>query len=213
MALRALSVASLHTGSRTYPNKTHLSGTKQKLRRKSRRSQTQSDFFAELQNVSESLSVSAFGGTLPLGMPVTSLDLKSLKALQGEPPKTQIALVRIAWPEIKLALAQGHSLRVVHERLLEAHILIKYPLLSQYIRRLRREEQSADQIAGVVGAKIAAAGAGPTEPLRATVAHMSTPVNANQPDSKHPLADFEERVGKVKTFKFKPGLPDESKLI
>ncbi|HTU44807.1 MAG TPA: hypothetical protein VMF91_07085 [Bryobacteraceae bacterium] len=146
-------------------------------------------------------------------MPVTSLDLKSLKALQGEPPKTQIALVRIAWPEIKLALAQGHSLRVVHQRLLEAHVPIKYRLLSQYVCRLRREEQSPDQIAPVCGAKIATTVSGPTKPIRTTLVHTSTPVDANQPDPNHPLADFEKRIGKANRFNFTPGLPDESKLI
>lgn len=207
MPFRASSVPGLHTGSGTYPNKAEST-------------QKKADFLRLNWIFSQSSRMypnrcpfTRWNGPYCLGMPATSLDLKSLKALQGEPPKTQIALVRLAWPEIKLALAQGHSLRVVHQRLLEAHLPIKYGLLSQYVRRLRREEQSADQIAGVAGAKILRSVAGPRERVRTTPVHTLTPVDANQPDPNHPLADFEKRIGKVNRFNFTPGLPDESKLI
>lgn len=146
-------------------------------------------------------------------MPVTSLDLASLKALQSEPPKTLIALVRIAWPEIRLALVHGHSLRVVHQRLADARVPITYRLLSQYVCRLRREEQSAVEMPLFPGAKITSHFAGPAKPARTADIDISAQSAAPQDHSKHPLADFEQRIGKVKTFNFKPGLPDESKLI
>lgn len=53
-------------------------------------------------------------------------DIKRLRALQDEVPKTRIAVVRLVWSEVKAALNRGHSLKSVHQRLTEAGIGITY---------------------------------------------------------------------------------------
>jgi len=63
-----------------------------------------------------------------------------LRALRAEKPITQMGQIRWVWPEITAALALGHSLTTVHQRLQEVGIQIPYRRLSLYIGRLRRED-------------------------------------------------------------------------
>jgi hypothetical protein len=67
---------------------------------------------------------------------VANLDLTRLKA-----PKTLIARIRLAWPDVQAALNGGHSLKAVHQRLAEAGIKISNRRLSEYVGRLPREEK------------------------------------------------------------------------
>jgi hypothetical protein len=136
------------------------------------------------------------------------LDLKPLKALQGELPETLIARMRLAWPEIKIALSQGHSLKAVHERLTYAGVPISYRRLSDYVVRLRREEKR-------FGAPRANAEKRPLDHNSVVQSDSSgdgTPERHN-PRKSHPLSDFRERAAKAKSFEFEPGPPDETKLI
>ncbi len=138
---------------------------------------------------------------------MASLDLRRLKALHGETPKTLIACVRLAWPEIKTALDQGHSLKAVHERLTEAGIAISYRRLSEYVTRLRREEKR-------FGAPRARAGKMLGQPADSEiVGDVVDRRKVRNPGKADALADFRERIAKVRRFEFKPGPPDESKLI
>jgi hypothetical protein len=66
--------------------------------------------------------------------------LSPLRNLAGEMPTTKMGQVRWALPEIRAALAAGHTLKRVHERLLEVGIRIPYRTLSLYIGRLEREQ-------------------------------------------------------------------------
>ena len=138
---------------------------------------------------------------------MASLDLRRLKALHGETPKTLIARIRLAWPEIKIALDQGHSLRDVHERLTEAGIGISYRRLSEYVIRLRREEKGSRTPRARAG-KIAEQSADSE-----IVGDVVDSRNVRNPGKVNALADFRERTAKVRRFEFKPGPPDESKLI
>jgi hypothetical protein len=61
---------------------------------------------------------------------VAIFDIKRLRALQDEVPKTRIALVRLVWSEVKTALNRGHSLKAVHQRLADAGLDITYRRLS-----------------------------------------------------------------------------------
>lgn len=143
---------------------------------------------------------------------MATLDLKRVKALHSEPPKTLIALVRIAWPEIKIALNQGHSLKTVHQRLSEAQIKITYRRLSEYVSRLRREEKQF----GVTrnnGSKARIRCKTYDDSNSVGSASTSTATSSGEKNVSHPLADFRERSAKSKAFDFEPGPPDESKLI
>ena len=66
--------------------------------------------------------------------------LDGLRKLSGEKPTTKMGQVRWAWPEIRTALAVGHTLQFVHRRLNEVGIEIGYRTLSLYIGRLGREQ-------------------------------------------------------------------------
>ncbi|MGD1092495.1 MAG: hypothetical protein ABSB35_10965 [Bryobacteraceae bacterium] len=68
--------------------------------------------------------------------------LVSLRGLSAEKPTTKMGQIRWAWREIQEALAAGHTLQRVHQRLNDAGIEIGYRTLSMYIGRLKREHQS-----------------------------------------------------------------------
>lgn len=144
-------------------------------------------------------------------------DIKRLRALQDEAPKTRIALVRLVWSEVKAALNRGHSLKATHQRLTDAGLDITYRRLSQCVSRLRREEKRIGlppKVAGKlrVGPDSSAASTrvGDDRISRIEAPEEQRPV---QPTTADPLADFRDRTAKTKTFDFEPGPPDESKLI
>src|SRR5450755_1085983 len=66
--------------------------------------------------------------------------LDGLRNLSAEKPTTKMGQVRWAWREIRTALAVGHTLQFVHQRLNEVGIEIGYRTLSLYIGRLEREQ-------------------------------------------------------------------------
>ena len=68
-------------------------------------------------------------------------DLSKLTSLRTHTPDKLMPVVREVWPDIKAALEKGHTLKVVHSRLVECGIEISYRLLTCYVSRLRREEQ------------------------------------------------------------------------
>ena len=142
---------------------------------------------------------------------MTTPQLKQLRALQDEAPKTRIALIRLAWPEVKAALNRGHSLKAIHQRLAHAGIDITYRRLSQCVTRLRREEKR-------FGAPPANAGKTRAAPKQsadsaAAAEHVAERKDAHNPSTADALADFRERAAKIRAFEFEPGPPDESKLI
>jgi hypothetical protein len=63
--------------------------------------------------------------------------LPRLRSLQQENPTKRIRLIRLAWPDIEKALEHGHTLRLVHSRLIEDGLHISYSLLSLYVSRLQ----------------------------------------------------------------------------
>jgi hypothetical protein len=148
---------------------------------------------------------------------VAIFDIKPLRALQDEVPKTRIALVRLVWSEVKAALNRGHSLKAVHQRLADAGLDITYRRLSQCVSRLRREEKRFGLPPKVAGK----ARVGPESSATSTrvgddkISRIEAPEERRSAQSAtaDPLADFRERIAKTKTFEFEPGPPDESKLI
>ena len=66
--------------------------------------------------------------------------LPRLQSLPHENPTKRISLIRLAWPDIEKALARGHTLKVVHSRLLEDGLGISYSLLSLCVRRLQGKQ-------------------------------------------------------------------------
>lgn len=148
---------------------------------------------------------------------VAIFDIKRLRALQDEAPKTRIALVRLVWKEVRSALNRGHSLKAIHQRLTDAGLDITYRRLSQCVSRLRREEKRfglPPKIAGKLrtgpDSSAASTSVGDDRISRIEGPEEQKPAQATTAD---PLADFRERTAKTRTFDFEPGPPDESKLI
>jgi hypothetical protein len=72
-------------------------------------------------------------------MQTNRLALEHFRALKTEKPRSKIAFFRGLYPEIVATLSVGHTLRDIHKRLVEDGIAISYPLLRNYINRIRRE--------------------------------------------------------------------------
>ena len=66
--------------------------------------------------------------------------LVGLRKLSEEKPTTKMGQVRWVWREIQGALAAGHTLQFIHQRLNEVGIEIGYRTLSLYVGRLEREQ-------------------------------------------------------------------------
>jgi hypothetical protein len=73
-------------------------------------------------------------------MQTSRLALEHFRALKTEKPRSKIAFFRGLYPEIVSTLSIGHTLRDIHDRLVEDGIEISYPLLRNYISRIRREK-------------------------------------------------------------------------
>jgi hypothetical protein len=60
-------------------------------------------------------------------------------ALGEENPKRFLNLMRKGWPEIKAAIDQGHTLKVIHQRLVTGGVQMTYRCFTAYVRRLKKE--------------------------------------------------------------------------
>lgn len=78
------------------------------------------------------------------GMPKRDF-LAGVIALSQENPKRFLSLMREGWPEIKAAIDQGHTLKVIHQRLVEGGVRITYRCFTMYVRRLRKESTSSGE--------------------------------------------------------------------
>jgi hypothetical protein len=72
-------------------------------------------------------------------MKVTDLALERFRALETEKPHSKISFFRALYPEITAALTMGHTLREIHRRLVEDGVDVSYPLLRNYVNRIRSE--------------------------------------------------------------------------
>ena len=62
-----------------------------------------------------------------------------MESAQPDKQTKLIDVVRTEWPHIKAALDRGHTIKVIHERLLEDGFQISYRLLASYVKRMRSE--------------------------------------------------------------------------
>ena len=129
------------------------------------------------------------------------VDLSRIRNLRDEVPSTLMGWVRLAWPDIKVALDRQVALKTIHARLNEAGISISYPRLSSYIGRLRRKEQT-EQTAERK-----------TEKPVAEIPRQRPATDPAPAQHRDPLGNFRERTGRRLGFDFPPGPPDEDELI
>lgn len=62
--------------------------------------------------------------------------LAGVIALADETPVRLVNLIKNGWPEIKAAIDQGHTLKVIHERLVRDGVRISYRLFTFYVHEL-----------------------------------------------------------------------------
>ena len=76
-------------------------------------------------------------------MKTNDLPLHRFRALKDEKPPSQIAFFRALYPEITATLRTGHTLKAVHQRLVEDGVEVSYSLLRTYVSRIRKEQAPA----------------------------------------------------------------------
>jgi hypothetical protein len=125
-----------------------------------------------------------------------------VESLRQEKPAKLIKLIGLAWPEIEAALEQGHTLRRIHQRLVQSGIPISYSLLTVYVKRIRLE---------------AAARYNKSAPAPAVNAHnVETDRPGTQPKHWQPtpqsIEDNREESELTYSGFFKEGIPNVRKL-
>ena len=68
------------------------------------------------------------------------LAFERFRSLKSEPPRCKMAVLRGLYPEILAALQLGHSLKHVHDKLVEDGLEVSYAVLLTYMNRIRREK-------------------------------------------------------------------------
>jgi hypothetical protein len=117
------------------------------------------------------------------------LDLAKLRAHLSEKPRTKAGQVRQAWPDIKLLLDAGHSLKDIYRWLAEIGLQIGYARLSDYVCQLRRRDA-----------------------LLGSSAEVVSQMPATDVSLAHPLAHILEREKERRGFDYNAE-PDPKKLI
>jgi hypothetical protein len=121
-----------------------------------------------------------------------------------EKPKSKIASIRDAWPDILTALKAGHSLKYVCERLNEDGVAVQYKMLRAYVSILRRE--ATQRSAPPLGPKPRSAPV--LDPVQVPPTSVPTISRLN------PLATAMEYLSKVRGFQnFTGEPPDPDKIF
>jgi hypothetical protein len=60
------------------------------------------------------------------------LTLDRFRALKAEKPRSKMAFVRGLYPEIAAMLQMGHTLKAIHQRLVEDGVEVSYTVLLSY---------------------------------------------------------------------------------
>jgi hypothetical protein len=111
-----------------------------------------------------------------------------------------MSMIRLIWPDIEAAYTMGHTLKVIHERIVQIGIPISYRVFTVYVSRLRR------QVSAAKAEKRQTASLKPGAQVQ--FANQSTAV-------PNALANFQDRCIENPPPRFNPegDRPDENKLI
>lgn len=131
-----------------------------------------------------------------------------LAALREKKPPTKAARIRNLWPEIKVALDNGHSLKSISECLAADGIVVSFRELSVYVGRLRKKSINAADLQAASGGAI-------RDDIVSTTGLPSTTrsADASEQGSRDPLANVRERQKKRPGFDYRPELADPKELI
>lgn len=130
-----------------------------------------------------------------------------LAALGEKKPPKKAAQIRALWPEIKLALDTGHSLKAVCDCLQADGIIISVQTLGSYITRMRRKLVPPLRLTPAIDNKPAA-----ETKDAGRVAH---PAESDREKPFDPLANIRrEQIKKRNSgFDYRPDLADPKELI
>ena len=124
-------------------------------------------------------------------------DLSPIRSLRSEKPVTKAGQLRWVWADIKAALAAGHNLKTIAERLHACGIDVRYRELSAYVSLLRREERN---------------GRRPERNQTKTAAAGRKRKPGDAAEAFDPLRNVKDRAENRPGFHFDPE-PDPRKLI
>jgi hypothetical protein len=68
------------------------------------------------------------------------LAFERFRSLKSERPRSKMAVLRGLYPEISATLLVGHTLKDIHQRLVEDGFEISYTVLLTYLNRIRLEK-------------------------------------------------------------------------
>jgi hypothetical protein len=69
-------------------------------------------------------------------MPVKEDFLSGVIALADEHPERPGRLIKAVWPQIKAAIERGHTLKLIHQRLISDGVRISYRQFTAHVRQL-----------------------------------------------------------------------------
>lgn len=67
------------------------------------------------------------------------LALDRFRELKNEKPRSKMAFLRGLYPEIAATLQMGHTLKDIHQSLVEDGVEVSYTVFLSYVNRIRRE--------------------------------------------------------------------------
>lgn len=144
--------------------------------------------------------------------------LAGVIALSQENPTRFVNLVRDGWPEIKAAVDHGHTLKMIHQRLVEGGVRMSYRCFTMYVRRFRNAPGNASQKAEPLSA---APGEKPADSTRSTpegttaepLAMESEPESKPEDPASDPYETIREHLNrKPRGFQWDEDVPDTAKL-
>ena len=144
--------------------------------------------------------------------------LAGVIALADETPVRFVNLIKNAWPEIKAAIDQGHTLKVIHERLVRDGVRISYRLFTFYVHQLLgktrqpRDKGAKPQRKMAAPPKVRNSKISTAKPIAAVVSPHERPLSQSVQDD--PWRNVRERLETNRPgFSWdEESLPDETKL-
>ncbi len=132
------------------------------------------------------------------------LDLDRLRRRVGERPRTKVAQVRQAWPDIKQLQAAGHSLKDIWTWLNDIGLEIGYANLSHCLGQLRRKDEAAQSQSQELRrgpALVPIESDGKEQPQNRQPGGQS---QGSRPVSSDPLRNVREQRSRKKGFEYDP---------
>jgi hypothetical protein len=131
-----------------------------------------------------------------------------LAALREKKPAGKPDQIRALWPDIEAALEQGHSFKMVCDRLEADGIQVTPRSLAPYVSRIRRKSIAVD-----CRTKSLPANSQESATRVHNAAQTTKTLESKSSKSPDPLANIREKQAKRTAFDYRPELADPQELI